>query len=83
MTVKEKAQEIVNKFVPLVDEGNSEYNLPKAKEIKKNAKKAAVICVDEIMKFGSNQLNWTLGEPYKSQSNKDYWEQVKKAITEI
>lgn len=66
MTPKEKAQELVNKFLPHVDCDvrfeDSEF---------KNAKKCALIAMDEILNV--------LFQHYKI----DYWQEVKYEIEQL
>jgi hypothetical protein len=66
MTPKEKAQELVNKFAKLPEEGSLMWYL--SFEI---AKKCALVAVDEIL----DTIKWCIGD-----SQVEYWEDVKKEI---
>ncbi len=67
MTPKDKAKELVDKFIPILDYGQTEkFN---------QAKKCAVICVEEIIKC-------TFGK-YNSFAHIDYWEKVKQEINKL
>jgi len=77
MEAKDKAKELVSKFRGWAMEGiRSNSNFHAAKE-------CAIICVDEIINFGSKNSNWGIGEPYNSISHKGYWEQVKQEIENL
>jgi hypothetical protein len=78
MTPKEKAEELVNKFAKLPEEGSLMWYL--SFEI---AKKCALIAVDEIIKYHDDLMDVVRYElpshivailPYK------YWEEVKQEI---
>jgi hypothetical protein len=66
MTPKEKAEELVNRFAKLPEEGSLMWYL--SFEI---AKKCALIAVDEIL----DTIKWCIGD-----SQVGYWEDVKKEI---
>ncbi|NBW36668.1 MAG: hypothetical protein EBR30_16930 [Cytophagia bacterium] len=72
MTTKEKAKELVEKYLPLVDCGDNRYTTKVQKE---NAKQCALIAVDEII----YQLHVL---PYGMEYllHIDYWEGVKQQI---
>lgn len=67
MTPKEKAQELVNKFLPHVDCDvrfeDSEF---------KNAKKCALISINEIIKVSMDNLY-----------SEKYWQEVKQQINQL
>lgn len=62
MTPKEKAVELVNKYLQVYD-----GRVPQAK-------KCALICIDEILEFGNQQ---GIREPMM------YWEKVKQEINKL
>ena len=66
MTPKEKAEELVNRFAKLPEEGSLMWYL--SFEI---AKKCALIAVDEIL----DTIKWCIGD-----SQVEYWEDVKTQI---
>jgi hypothetical protein len=66
MTPKEKAEELVNRFAKLPEEGSLMWYL--SFEI---AKKCALIAVDEIL----DTIKWCIGD-----SQVEYWQEVKKEI---
>ena len=68
MTPKEKAQELIDKFFPLVEAYSSECQID-------NAKRCALIAVDEIMEF-LTQASEYLAFPEQIK----YWQQVRKEI---
>ena len=64
MTHKEKAKELVNKFLQIYD-----GRVPQAKQ-------CALICVDEILQTIPNEV--MSYEPF--MMNTDYWQEVKQEI---
>lgn len=68
MTAKLKAEEIVIKYLPLVDCGDNIYTTKVQKE---NAKQCALIAVDEI--FSNNT----------DESKHNYWIEVKEEIEKL
>jgi hypothetical protein len=81
MTPKEKAQELVNKFAKLPEEGSLMWYL--SFEI---AKKCALIAVDELIKYHDDLMDVVRYElpsnivaviPYK------YWDDVKQEIEKL
>jgi len=81
MEPREKAKELVGKFMPLADSGgyydDRSYNVGDDKEA--NAKQCALIAVDEIL--GLNIEEWCqVSEPYQDYS---YWEKVKQEIEKL
>ena len=80
-----KAQELIEKFKPLVWKGSSEYLMPQAKEAKKNSKQCAAICVQEIIKtveFTYNSFfNDKMGD-IKYYPPFQYWNEVLTSINQ-
>ena len=81
MTPKEKAIELTDKFKPLVTTWDCYWDaaLPD-EEILKDAKKCALICCGEIINAGANDV---LMSDDSVISGRDYWNEVKKAISEL
>jgi hypothetical protein len=84
MTPKEKAIELVNKFIgySYFSDGNNSMNIQYQQEY--NAKQCALIAVDEIIKvcpYISSKNKQTIDEfnsPYYAFA--DYWQEVKSEI---
>jgi hypothetical protein len=73
MTPKEKSTELIGKFSPLVTTWDCYNDCPaNPDEVKEDAKKCAIVCVNEIMNI---QLD--CGD---EESTYEYWQQV---LTEI
>ena len=75
MTPKDKAKELVDKFIDYAYHWDEGFPLPKEYTPIWNAKQCALVCIDEILKnddrmyLGSNDIN--------------YWEQVKQEINKL
>lgn len=67
MTPKEKAQELIDKFLPHV-----RWKMAQ-EDVKERAKQCALIAVDEIMEFLEKDGSW----------NCDYWQEVKQEIEKL
>ena len=67
MTPKEKAKELVNKFLQIYD-----GRVPQAKQ-------CALICVDEILQTIPNEV--MSYKPF--MMNTDYWQEVKEDINKL
>ena len=84
MTPKEKAQELVNKFAKLPEEGSLMWYL--SFEI---AKKCALIAVDEILE--TTKVKWATQRKFpngeykfwKGVAYKKYWQEVKQEIPNL
>ena len=75
MTPKEKAKKLVNKFSPLVTNWDCYNDSPRLDEdIIIDAKKCALIAVDEIIKQCFDYRDIDL------QTSYDYWQEVKQEI---
>jgi len=74
MTPKEKAIELVDKYIPLSLRLYSEYEW--VEEID-SAKQCALIAVDELIEFAYNYTD------YNEKSTKEYWQEVKQEIEKI
>lgn len=84
---KQKAKELVEKFVYLKDREENECKHPLFSLLKIKAKQCALICVDEILKrlrqdnkmivFGYPEDKTVLGFDIK------YWQEVKQEINKI
>lgn len=72
MTPKEKAQELVNKFREFADGIDSETDRFSPNIEKKNAKRCALIAVDEIL--NNNKIL------FEDVLNDQYWEEIKQEI---
>ena len=75
MTPKEKAKELVDKYVvyakrPTIKGYTKEVWIYKVIE---NAKQCALICVDEMIKDASH-------DPYNAKTRIEYWNSIKKEI---
>ena len=75
MTPQEKAKELVNKFRDFADGIDSETDRFSPNIERKNAKKCALIAVDEILNNDNNFFN--------TYSQNDYWLQVKQEIEKL
>jgi len=69
MTPKEKAENLIKQFLPFVDWNDLQEDCTNRKWAFRNAKKCALIAVDEISK-----LYYHLTTDYK------YWQEVKQEI---
>lgn len=79
MNAKEKAAELVAKYRPLVTTWDCYWDAPRDdKEILKDAKKCALIAVDEMM-----QVLKILFYGIENVSLIDYWNQVKQEIEKL
>ena len=76
MIAKDKARELVNKFV---DKNIYEENPTDAVAI---AKTSALICVDEIISIPSIQVAYAQGYN-NSRSTESYWQKIKKEIKKL
>ncbi len=74
MTPKEKALELVDKYIPLSLRLYSEYEW--VEEID-SAKQCALIAVDELIEFAYNYTD------YNEKSTKEYWQEVKQEIEKL
>ena len=77
MTPKEKAAEILNKFLFLVDCGDNRYST--ATQIK-NAKQCALIAVDEILDNRCGMRNDEFIENSDIYCNERFWNEVKNEL---
>ena len=75
-TPKEKAKELVNKFLKCKDLSNSYYILP----IIEDAKQLALIAVDEIIKSNPCYEDSDRGGNFQWNDNTYYWKEVKQEI---
>ena len=73
MTAKEKATELIEKYICWVSEGNG----MQPHEIKYRAKQCALITVDEILKIWNKLDDGVLSIEY------DFWQEVKEEITKL
>jgi len=74
MTPKEKALELVDKYIPLSLRLYSDYEW--VEEID-SAKQCALIAVDELIEFAYNYTD------YNEKSTKEYWQEVKQEIEKL
>ena len=74
MTAKEKAKELVDKFINFTPIGELEYRKMKAKEI-------SILCVDEILKLGF--LTYGVDYERKKESQIYFWEEVREEINNL
>jgi hypothetical protein len=74
MSPKEKAEELINKFIPHADYWDCRNDEPLEED---HAKECALICVDEII---SAIIEQAISHPHLQ--NIGYWEKVKKHIEE-
>jgi hypothetical protein len=82
MTPKEKAEALVLKFTNLVNydfvsdlQWHDPTNSDRNRRVKKDAKKCALIAVQEILEI--------LWHTHKNASEYEYWQEVKKEIEKI
>jgi hypothetical protein len=79
MTPAEKAQDLIGKFKPLMDNWDDYYDVPREEdEIVNDAKKCAIICADEILSTLRNC--WDERGAYVEH---EYWRSVKLELKEI
>jgi hypothetical protein len=80
MTPKEKCKKLIIKFSPLVTTWNCYNDAPESDDIiLRDAKKCALIAVDEIINNGGTIF--VVEYPKNTFRNgTDYWEEVKKEI---
>lgn len=73
MTPKEKAEQLIEKYKPLVATWDCYWDSPRNEDgIIEDAKKCALICVDEI-----TRLNCFLYPQQEIVLNNEYWNKVK------
>lgn len=70
MTPKQKATQLLDKFIPLVEAYSSDGQSD-------NAKQCALIAVDELM----HHIRWNLTYGYEKQL--EYWQEVKQEINNL
>lgn len=73
MTPKEKAKELVDKFISYSYFSHGNNSMNRSYQQEDNAKQCALIAVDEIL----NQFNW------RSATGLAYWEEVKEEIQKL
>ena len=81
MTAKEKANELVESFLPYSDYNECDVFTQRENQLK-NAKRCALICVDEIIGIPSIQAAYAQGYS-NSKSIESYWQEVKKEINKL
>lgn len=77
-----KAKELFDKYYVKIQESDKYSYLLRSEE-KDLSKQCSIICVDEIINFGSKHGTWSIGEPYNTISDEQYWNNVKQAINEL
>ena len=84
MIPKEKAQELVNKYIDLTDECDClEYSCICFTMYEYKAKQCALIAVDEIL---NNSIDYNAYDGVSENdiwSDNEYWQEVKKEINEL
>lgn len=84
MTEAETAQELVDKFRPLVTTWDCYNDIPVPEdEIIKDAAKCAVICCEEIIANTTALLNTGLNNDFDLMNNRLEWKQVIEAINKL
>ena len=76
MTPKEKAKELVEKFMPFIS-GADRYNTTLGIYDTEISKQCALIAVDEMIEFAYNYTD------YNEKSTKEYLEKVKQEIEKL
>jgi hypothetical protein len=80
MTAKEKAQELITKFSPLVTTWDCYWDVPRQDEdVVADAKQCALITVDEIKEI----LDFELGHDQTARGLSEYYDQVKAEIEKL
>jgi hypothetical protein len=78
MKAKEKAKEIVERFINIIPCNDNELSEDEMyKEQLHSAKQCALICVDEILR---NEVNTTM---HPNDIIMDYWQEVKQEINKL
>ena len=89
MTPKEKAKELFEKFITLVETRSDRMNIYDADAAKKRAKECAVICINEILKicpldyFKDFDPENSFIPEENSELFSEFWEQVKAEIENL
>ena len=93
ISAKEKAAQLVDRFKPLVTTWDCYWDTPRdAKDILEDAKKCAIICVNEILDsyphtFDLSEYTTKEGLIHISienvRSNMGYWQEVKNEIEKL
>lgn len=78
MEAKNKAIQLVEKFLQYVDCGDNRYS---TKQQEENAKQCALICVEEILSLNTESFD-EANNPHHYFSKK-YWQQVKQEILNL
>ena len=81
MTPKEKAEELVDKFLPFVDWNDLQDDCTNRDWAIRNAKKCALIAVDEIDLLLQNST--PKDDPYANLFSLEYWQEVKQEIEKL
>ena len=79
MTAEEKAMELHEKFLLLVDCGDNRYTTTIQE---KNAKECAIIAVDEIINYLDDNDLYVSGETNTNEII-DYWQDVKNHLNKM
>jgi hypothetical protein len=82
MTAKEKAQELVNKFRKYASGDDDDYRFSPAIE-KENAKKCALIAVDEILNNSTSYNAYDGVINNELWADDEYWQEVKQEIEQL
>jgi hypothetical protein len=77
MTPKEKAKQLVDRMYFIISNNGQFTGVHSIPNKFIEAKKCALIAVDEIIKANPTEL---LADPYEFYSSKGHWEQVKQEI---
>lgn len=75
MEAKDKAKELVEKFLPHAQTWDCYNDIPDHNE---HEKQCAIICVDELIKENT-EIETMVGQGF----NLDYWESVRTEITKL
>jgi len=80
MTPKEKAKDLVDKFIQYVD-STDQVGLANETEMKINAGNCALQCCDEILDFYNRYEGGIDSDEYEQQA--EYWNNVKEEIEKL
>jgi hypothetical protein len=79
MEAKEKAIELVEKFLGKIPFADTKVYKDWKKEMNNKAKQCALIAVDEVLNLMINNFKWDINY----NGNIEYWQEVKKEINNL
>ena len=83
MTPREKAIDLVDKFIPHAVTSDLDYEIYNAKNSKFRARICALIAVEELLSIDFYWVIPPIINPKEHIKSKEYWEQVKQEIENL